>query len=619
MPDDAEIPGERDDNPGKRGEDALKRLGVSAVYYTKILDQAILHAADQARADAPATPLPWVPMGPRNIGGRIGTIAQDPREPAIIYAGSAFGGVWKTINRGDTWTPLDDFRPPNPPNNVRLALPIGAIAIAPSNRQVIYVGTGEPRRDVQANGVVWDFEVRGIGLFRSTDGGSTFDVIDRVAADTFGSPTVIQGGKYERILVDPWEPRRLWVACDKGLWRGEPPVAAGAAPTFTQDVIAGAGVPPGSLEDCTDVVIDFGARSGARDFDPTVDVPPATFTVYAALRSMGIYRRTFNRATAAYTGAWVQLSDGLDEVNFHRIKLALCTSRPEFLYAVFGLRDSSASKVYKTTNRGDEWTKTSGGPNGSASFYTLTLDVHPERPEIVFTGGLDIFRSLNAGESWVKVLNWLNYDKGDRAQHADQHALIFDGLDARSIWVGNDGGISLSRDLGTTWRKRSHGILATQFYDITVHPVFPFIMGGGLQDNGSWVSFGGPTWHHIFGGDGGALAFDPTTAQRFLATWQGPMKEGRQEGLMRSVVNSSTAATGSEDYANQLPDVPLVPAVPPNTQFTKMKSVFSDLTSGFQAGHTATFVGVVEHHPVRANHAIVGRQQGAYLTINGVS
>ena len=111
--------------------------------------------------------------------------------------------------------------------------------------------------------------------------------------------------------------------------------------------------------------------------------------------------------------------------------------------------------------------------------------------------------------------------QGDRAQHADQHGFLFDRADPRAIWASNDGGISYSTNFGRTWRKRSHGILAVQFYDITSHPTYPHIYGGGYQDNGTWVSYGGPTWYYVSGGDGGAMAFQHGDAHRFLTTWQG--------------------------------------------------------------------------------------------------
>ena len=620
MPEDSNEQNERIDDPGRRIRERLQRLGVPSFNWAGVLDRALLHASDPARADVPPVgALRWVLMGPRNLGGRIGALAQDAREPATIYAGSGIGGLWKTVNAGDTWVSLDDFRPPNPPNNVRQALPIGAIAIAPANRQVLYVGTGEPTLAIDATtGNVNDADISGTGLYRSTNGGTTFEMIDRVIPGPVGSPpSVIAARRFERILVDPWEPRRLWVASPKGLWRGEPQAPAGAPPAFTQDAVTGTGVPAAANQDASDIVIEFGGRSAARDFDPTTDLPPAQFTVYVALRSVGIFRRTFDRAAAAYIGAWVKLDDGLDETNFHRIKLALCATKPNFLYAIFGLRDQTSSRVYRSHDRGDNWTKTaarSDDEDDDQAFFDLVLETHPENPEIVFSGTVDLFRSVNAGDSWSKVIDWENFDKGDRAQHGDQHAFLFDGLDPRKIWAANDGGISISRDLGETWRKRSYGIITAEFYDITVHQVFPYIMGGGLQDMGTWVSFGGPTWYHINGGDGGAMGFDPTNPQRFFTTWQ--------RGVTRCLITSSTVAIGSSglpDYLTLLPDVPQVPSPPAPTPFTKLQSSMTELTTVFQPGHDGTFAGLLEHHPLLANHALVGRIQGAYVTRNGTT
>ncbi|HEV8261355.1 MAG TPA: hypothetical protein VGQ19_11440, partial [Burkholderiales bacterium] len=480
------------DDPSYRSERVIRELGiVSPLQFSRHLDDAINHAATPARADAAAQP--WVAMGPRNIGGRIGAIAQDPINPSILYAGSGFGGIWKSTDWGDTWTSLDNF---TPPAGVRQALPIGAIAVARSNPQILYVGTGEPT-------MIGTFEndVPGFGLYRSTDGGATFTNIDHV--DT----GAIAASRFERIVVDPWEAERCWIASLKGLWRRE----IGGA--ITQDVIDG-GAPAAASQNVSDIVIDFGDVTGP---------PQATCTVYAAVRGDAIYRATFTRATQSYGPAprWTKLANGVNETNFQRIKLALCAKSPNVLYAVFGLSDHAASRVYRTTDRGANWERTAKrrGDDGKQAFYDLVLEVHPKRPEVVFTGSVEVFRSMDSGEHWEKVLDWTSYDPGDRAQHADQHALLFDHGRDGTIWIGNDGGIARSRNLGVTWRKKSYGILAPQFYDITVHPTFPWVTGGGLQDNGSWVGFGGPTWFHMSGGDGGALVFEPNNLQRIITSW----------------------------------------------------------------------------------------------------
>lgn len=243
----------------------------------------------------------------------------------------------------------------------------------------------------------------------------------------------------------------------------------------------------------------------------------------------------------------------------------------------------------------------------------MALEVHPDDPSIVFYGTVNVYRTTNSGENWDLVLNWENYDKWDRAQHADQHALMFDALDPRKIWVCNDGGISLSRNLGVNWRKRSHGILCAQFTDVAIHPVFPYLTGGGMQDNGTWLGYGGPTWYRLFGGDGGALAFDPTSSQLYFITWQGVVFQGIQYGLVQIQVGTITVdidATNQLKNLNPLPDLPPVAPAPP--RYRVMQPIEINLTMGFAAGHDATFVGVVEHHPSVTGDLLVGRLLSAY-------
>lgn len=593
----AEVPPELiGDDPERRELDEARRFLVDRTLFRGVLDETLAHAADPARADVPPAPLPalpWVPLGPRNIGGRIRALAQDPRTAAVLYAGSAFGGLWKTTNAGDGWTPLDNFSPPAAASQ---ALPIGAIGIAPSTPSIIYVGTGEPVVGTTFNAALpngfFEYYYPGSGLYRSSDAGQTFVQIDAPApAGTIGAL------RYERILVDPWQPERCFITCPTGFWRRE----AGPPPTFTQDVIDAPGAP--AIQSAVDVAIDFGDRSAAA--------PPGAYTVYVTLRTQGIYRARFNPASASYvmTGgrAWTKLA-GPFPANFHRIRLGLCVNQPRFVYAVFGLPDQSCSQVFKSTDGGDEWRVTATRPNDTdnrQSFTNLLVEVHPDRPEIVFFGNVDLFRSLNGGGSWDKVIDWRNFDSGDRAQHADQHAVVFDSLDWRKVWVANDGGVSMTRDLGRSWRKRSHSILAGQFYDATVHPRFPFMTGGGLQDNGTWVGFGGPTWYYVFGGDGGSMGFDPVNPRRFFVTSQG--------GVLRSTTGQVTPPPLPGNlfvYTNPVPDVD----PPPPGGVMRSEDLF--LGAGFAAGHNPTFVGRILHHPTNAGELLVGREQAAYRTTN---
>ncbi|HVS00626.1 MAG TPA: hypothetical protein VMW27_28660 [Thermoanaerobaculia bacterium] len=560
----------REEDPFRRGQEERRRITVELESLRDLLDDAL-----QQAVLVPADPgaLPWVSLGPRNVGGRIRALAADPRHPGRIFAGSAFGGVWRTDDGGDIWLPLDALQPPV---GVRQAVPVGAIAVAPSNPQILYLGTGEPVVDP---GESDDF-FPGNGLYRSSDGGATFQEIDHPERG------ILLAHRFERILVDPWEPDRCWIACPRGLFRQEP----GAA--FVQELIDPPDAPTvEASRDASDVAIDFGNPAGT---------PPATFTVYVALRDKGIYRRVYERASGSYAGTgWERLERGLPSRNIHRIKLALCRAQPRYLYAVFAETGETASRVYRSSDRGDHWDRTGrreGDDRNEQASYNLVLEVHPENPDIAFFGAVDLFRTLNGGESWTKVLNSDHYDSGARAEHADQHALLFDPVDPRRIWVANDGGISMSPDLGGSWRKRSHGILAAQLYDLTTHPRYPFLFGGGLQDNGSWMSLGSSGWIEVNGGDGGSMAFDPASPNSFLSIWQ--------EGIDRVQLG---AAPGPDDYTvnNQAPDL------------GGFLAVATPLSQGISADHGPVFSAPLEHHPARAGHALVGRKGAGYLTTDG--
>jgi photosystem II stability/assembly factor-like uncharacterized protein len=576
-----------DDDPILRIQQIYAKLGlVNPAAFQQQLFDAVKHAADPARADAQVRP--WVPVGPRNLGGRIVALAQHPKNPSILYAGSGFGGLWKSTDSGDTWIPLENF---SPPDGVRLALPIGAIAIAPKDPNIIYVGTGQPALAIDGG----DFNFPGFGLYRSTDEGGTFVQIDSVETGA------IKATRFERIVVDPSEPGHCWIACPKGLWRREP------NGKIIQDVIDAGDAGPANSQIVTDIVIDF------KD--------SVFYTAYAALRGKGIYRADFSVSENNFV-KWFKLDKGIQEKDFNRIKLALCKSKPTELYSVFGLKNGAASRVYHSANKGDKWERTAALPadSGRQATYSLILEVHPERPELVFTGSLDLFRSQNSGKRWEKILDFANYDAGDRAQHADQHALLFDAGREGTIWLGNGGGISRSRDLGSSWRRRSYGILALHTSEITVHPTLPWVTAAGFQDSGCWVGLGGQTWFHLSGGDGGATAFNPSDLTRIITTTPGWNGTGQRHplGLLECEISNVEEPPGlnrSTRFKSPLPDVEVSSQSP--GVIKKYRSNPSPLKNGFASENTAPFTGVMEHHPAKANHFLVGRKGALYLTVNG--
>ena len=346
-------------------------------------------------------------------------------------------------------------------------------------------------------------------------------------------------------------------------------------------------------------------------------------------RDLNAANHPFQVAGAAAGVKWKKLEgdfpdpidDAKGEVSWGglgRIKLALCERQPNNVYAIVCLKDREASKVFVSTNSGNSWdkTKSRSGDDGKQANYDLVLEVHPDRPEIFAVGIVDLFLTVNGGNDWTKIIDWLNYNAGDRAQHADQHGFLFDRADPRAIWATNDGGIAYSTNLGHTWRKRSHGILAVQFYDITNHPTYPHIYGGGYQDNGTWVSYGGPTWYYLSGGDGGAMAFQHGETQFFLTTWQG--NKDTKRSLMRIAVTSRPEASNLPEIVSSLPDIPGTRADggPP---FLKYVAKDTDITDDFASKHFGIFGGKLQGHPSSPNHWIMARHGAAYVSKAGTT
>ena len=183
----------------------FSRLGVAEDSYERILDASIVHAVS---APAPNTDPVWVSVGPRNIGGRIQSVAQHPDVPNTIFAGSAHGGVWRSLDRGDTWERLGELHH---------TFPVGALAMTSSTTNVLYVATGSPLQDY----------VSGRGLFRvvfsSVNGAGTFEPLASTPDDRLPPVLATNGAafRYTRIRIDPDDDTRFWVASQTGLWRCE--------------------------------------------------------------------------------------------------------------------------------------------------------------------------------------------------------------------------------------------------------------------------------------------------------------------------------------------------------------------------------------------------------------
>jgi photosystem II stability/assembly factor-like uncharacterized protein len=426
----------------------------------------------------------WMSLGPapilngqtpgaQPVSGRIASIAADPRDANTIYLAAAGGGVWKTTDAGADWTPLTD-------NQATLFM--GAIALAPSDPNIIYAGTGEATNSA--------LSFTGHGVLKSTDAGNTWTLL---GSDVFDRHTISQ------IVVAPDNPDTVYVAVGgsgvhgvvggTGIWRS---TDGGATWTNTTTTIS-------TTASFSDVEID----------------PTDPQTLYAAVGSFrgspnnGVYKSTDGGNTWFVAGNFpIQASDG-------RITVAIAPSDPQTLYASVSASGQGGSsfghllEVLKSTDGGDTWTALPNTPDlGGSGWYGLPLAVDPSDPNTVYAsaGGNPIVESNDGGITWFSLV----VGADGNGPHTDHHAFAFDA--SGHLLDGNDGGIwRLDNPTRGSlhWTDLNTNLQLTQYIGIAVNPTNPNIAYGGSQDNGTSEYTGSLAWTLVRGGDGGFVRIDP--------------------------------------------------------------------------------------------------------------
>ena len=408
---------------------------------------------------------------PQADGGRITSIAIDPRTPSTVYAGSASGGVWRTSNGGASWTSLTD---------AQCSLTTGAIAIDPTDPTILYVGTGEPTQS------------SGCGLLRSFDSGASWTEINGagVLAPTNGT----RANQSYRIAIDRASAGSrtstiVLYAASNGLHR-----SANSGTTWTT-------VLPGFVSD---------VRA-----DPT-----NTSVFWAAVGNSnargGLWKSTDRGVT--WTQVYIvpassgRVALSVSRVTPGRVWIAMSATQGNKLNALVSYDDVSGNAtVLPAIGIEDGTTRLDFG---SQTSYNLVLEADPTDANTVYLGGSRMYRSRNGGQSFSLVA----YNV-----HVDWHAFEFAPSDPAVIVGGCDGGVHASYDGGNAWISRNTNIVVSQFYPgLAVHPSIPDVLIGGLQDNSTLWAFGSPYWTlAVASGDGGAGAFNPTNPDVMWSTSYG--------------------------------------------------------------------------------------------------
>ena len=423
----------------------------------------------------------WRDVGPMR-GGRTYAVAGHPSQPDTFYSGSVGGGLWKTEDAGRTWFPIAD----DPTTGIPIGS-IGAVAVAPSDPNIVYVGTGEP--DIRSQ------HSYGIGVFKSTDAGKTWAHIGLDSTRQIG-----------RIVVDPRDPNRVYVAAlghvykatpDRGVFRS----TDGGA--HWKKILASAKDPDnvGAI----DLALDL---SDARTLYASLWAtrrPP--WSVYAPtnLPGGGLFKSTDGGDT------WHPLTDGLPTDGFvGKIGIAVSPSNPKRLWAVvddIGAPSTSPALmaaamrgeipaslpggVFLSDDAGEHWRKVNGEPRlWTRGWYFEQLAVDPKDPDTAYVINTATYRTSDAGKTFTPVKGAPGGD--------DYHQLWINPNDPRRMVLSSDQGTVVSVDRAATWSTWYNQPTA-QIYHIAASNDFPYWLYGAQQDSGA---VGVSTWSRL-----GTLSF----------------------------------------------------------------------------------------------------------------
>jgi PKD repeat protein len=431
--------------------------------------QSLQHPKYGNTTQAAITGVNWMERGPNNIGGRTRSIMVDPNDATkkTVWAGSVGGGLWKTTDitvSNPVWTPVNDFF-----SNIAVT----TITYNPSSPSIMYFGTGEGYFNADA--------MRGLGIWKSTNGGSTWSQLASTNNSNFYY--------VNRMIVHP--SGDIYATTRNGLYRSQD-----GGTTFNR--VLGSSAPGGAVTD------------NFSDVELAADNSIWASTLGA---DGGVYR-----STTGNSGTWTLLNtgaNGFPSSGFWRVDIACAPSSAATCYAYLE-GPSGLLNLYRTTNTGATWTvlaKPADADGGipaadftrSQAWYDMSMAVDPNNANNIFVGGVDLFKSTNGGTSWSQIAHWYG-GFGFQYVHADQHIAMFEPGNSNVIYFGNDGGVWRSSNAtaaipAITGKDNSYDV--TQYYGCAVHPAaYSNYFLAGAQDNGSHI-FNNPGVNAVTSASGG--------------------------------------------------------------------------------------------------------------------
>jgi hypothetical protein len=451
----------------------------------------------------------WRSIGPANMAGRVTDVEGVPGNSKVFYVATATGGIWKTINAGTMFVPLFDKE---------RVVSMGDIALAPSNPNIIYAGTGEEdsRNSMSPGG----------GVYKSTDAGRTWKLMGLEATQQIG-----------RIVVDPTDPNIVYVAALGHAWNSNPErglyksTDGGTTWQLVKFVSDKAGF--------VDLAMD--AKDHNTLYASSWERVRGPYFLKSGGPGSGLWKSTDAGAT------WKEIrGGGFPATMKGRIGIAVSPSNPQIVYtwveadtlphplargekADTAKRQKTNSGIYRSADGGATWVLTyrnepptggGGGLGDARPFYYSQIRVDPRNPDRIYWMS-SVFRTSEDGGK--------TYRRGALGVHTDWHGMWIDPNDPEHYILGDDGGIAVTYDRGGTYDFINTMPLG-QFYAVSYSMEKPYRVCGGLQDNGSWcgpsrarnrIGITNNDWYNVGGGDGFYSAIDPDDPNIIYSESQG--------------------------------------------------------------------------------------------------